>query len=638
MIRIDRAAVGIALLLLVLNGAAYFRAPTLAFVEWDDQGYIYRNAIVQRGLTWDGVRYAWTTMDSGNYIPITWMSYLVDVSMFGNGPAGLHVVNVILHAVNCWLLFLLVRSWTGEIATSTVVAMLFAVHPLHVESVAWVSERKDVLSTLFLLLTLLAYGRYVQAPAVARYLLVATPFALGLLTKSMLVTLPILLWLVDWILYKRFAPVPVLGATTSKRALIVEKLPLLGMSIACGIITIVAQRKSGAAPDTIQLAIVPRLLNMLDSYGWYVWKTLWPSHLSPFYPHRLHQVDILGPTVATLLMAALTWIAYRVGRQQRIVWFGLLWFVISLLPVIGLLQVGMQAHADRYVYVPHIGLLATLVWLVRDAIAKASAPSWLNSALATVAVLSGLWLTSRQVVVWKDTESLWRQALLVDPENGRAHSQLGLALSKSGRGEEATPHLEQAAQMGVLRDVALNELGEINERSGDLEKAAEYYRKALEANPGHAAAAVNLTVLDQKRKGKSVSEEVLRQQVAKEPNSSENWNRLGLSQMRSGNATAALQSFQKAVEVNPQDARSQTNLGLALWQSGNLRDARQHLAEAVRLSPGDVSARMNLADALESLGDRAGAMEHLQEASRLNPQDVQLTERLKQLSGQQPKR
>ena len=457
--------------------------PTLrnGFV-WDDTQYILENPQVSGGLTLANLRWALTSFAAGNWHPLTWISHLLDVELFGLEPWGPHLVNVLLHLGNTFLLFFLFLRLTGRAGRSFVVAALFAVHPLHVESVAWIAERKDLLSTLFGLLATLAYCRYVHRPGVRRYLGVGLLFAAGLAAKQMLVTLPCLLLLLD------FWPLGRIGIRSWRRP-VLEKLPLLVLATFFSGVAIRAQASAGAISS---YPLAARLANALVSYCRYIQKTIAPIHLSVFYPHPQQAVN-LGLTLgAVLVLAGVTLLALRNRRHRPWLAVGWFWFLGTLVPVIGLVQVGEQAMADRYSYVPIVGLFVLAVWGVLDLAGNRES---LKPRLASVAaaVLAAMAVTSLvQVGHWRNEVTLFSHAVQVEPADWTAHFQLGLQAQQVGRDAEAIEHYQQAIRVRSGFSEALCNLGMIYARQGRPTLAVPLYRAAIQANPDSMEAYNNL--------------------------------------------------------------------------------------------------------------------------------------------------
>src|SRR5436190_9045491 len=432
--------VGIYLLLAGLSLAVFGQTIRYDFVNFDDDLYVYNTPAIRAGLTIKGIASAFTSQHARNWHPLTTLSHMLDCQLYGLNAGAHHATNVVLHTIAALLLFRVLRQMTGTLWRSAIVAALFAVHPLHVESVAWVSERKDVLSAVFFFLMLSAYARYARAPSTGRYLLVGALFAAGLMSKAMLVTAPMILLLLDyWPLRttarhktKFKAPTLVLGGQSpGVSILILEKLPLLALSTgACVVTFVVQQRAVGAIPP---LPLSWRVENAVVSYLIYIWQTLWPTRLAAFYPHPNDTLALWQVILATGLLLAITVIAVVFRTKRPYLFTGWLWYVLMLVPVIGLVQVGEQGHADRYTYLPHIGLFLIVVWGVADVI-EARRFSWRVAAVTVPLVISALAATAFiQTSYWRDGETLWTRALAVTSDNDFAHNNLGYLCIDSGQ-------------------------------------------------------------------------------------------------------------------------------------------------------------------------------------------------------------
>lgn len=637
-------------LLVLLTLAAYRDVANCEFVTFDDPQYVYKNSQVLKGLTADGVYYAFTTNYLSNWHPLTWLSLELDVTLFGPGPRGFHTTNLVLHVVNVVLLFLLLVDATGQISLSAAVAALFAVHPLHVESVAWVAERKDVLSTLFLLLTLIAYVHYARSRTVWRYILVAGLFGLGLLAKPMLVTLPVLLLLFDcWPLRRlQLEPAsdgaPSHGSVNIPKMLLIEKLPLFAMSFFDGIMTIAAQKSAMQVFPSLPLPT--RIANMWEAYLWYLYKTFVPVDLTVFYPHLQDNRSLLLVATGMFVTFGLTgWSLYRFPRNPA-AFVGWSWFCISLLPVIGLLQVGGQAYADRYTYIPHIGLFVFFVW---------EAYAWANSTVrrfvmpvvvvALVAWFAGL--TSHQIGYWSNSQTLWTHALEVIPENAVAHAHLSDVYQDAGHHEEALVHFERSVELSGRGNrvddswytnayyrwaESLLALKHVEDAEQKLRTALKYSDKNVEAIE------LFLQVLTYQEKTAEAEQfrklfgAALLQHAQKNPDSAAGQIRLGLAHARQGKFEEAITFFQKAIELAPQSAAAYNNLGMAQRELGQLSQAKSSLEKAIELNPHFASAHFTLGELLLTQKDPAGAKTHFAEAYRLNPEDRQAKAHLDRLS------
>jgi len=493
-----RAVAGAALVACTL--AVYAPLRSAAFVNYDDPLYVTANAEVRRGLTWTGVVWAFTTGETGTWHPLTWLSHMAVVAVAGLDPAAHHLTNVALHAANAALVLLVLAHASGRLAPSALAALLFAVHPLHVESVAWVAERKDVLSTFFGLLAVLAWLAYVRAPGRARYAGTLIAFAASLMAKPMLVTLPVLLLLLDWWPLGRIGGAAADGRPRfGWRDAIVEKLPLAAVAAAAVIVAVSTQHRGENVSGVDAVPIAFRAGHTLVAYVTYLRRTLWPSGLAVFYPYP-HRLDAVEVAVAAAVLAAVTAVAVCNARRAPFVLVGWAWFVVSLLPVIGLVQIGMQSTADRYTYVPLIGIFLALAWTAA-AIADA-APPWSTAVVAGIAasavVACGV-LTLQQLTYWRTDVALYRHALAVTRDNFVAHNNLGLALVSGGDASaraEAARHFAEALRLRPAYPEAHNNLGGVLLMQGRRAEAIEQFTAALRAKPDFAAAQKNLRLAE----------------------------------------------------------------------------------------------------------------------------------------------
>jgi protein O-mannosyl-transferase len=567
-------------LLLALTFAAYFPVFFNGFVEFDDNIYVIYNSHTAEGLSLSGLQYAFTTFESGNWIPLTWLSFQLDSTLFGMHPVGFHATNLFLHGLNTLLLFFWLVRVTGLNDRSLLVAALFSVHPLHVESVAWIAERKDVLSGFWLFATLFAYERYALKRSLSWYLASLICFACGLLSKSMLVTVPLLLLLVDFWPLNRISRMRHIASISrsypqqTMSMLLLEKVPFLALSLADGIVTIVVASYSTAFEQTKGLSFVYRIANAVDSYGWYIAKTFWPTDLSVLYPHPMNNVAWESVAIsAVILLVVCIYVIFNC-RQRPYLLFGWLWFVIAFLPVIGLLQVGSQAHADRYCYIPHIGLFTMLVWEIAERVdqLRISRRIPISISIAIIGYLARL--TTLQAGVWETSETLWKNAVNVDPENWFA------------RGSLASLYLE----------------------SGKLDEATEHFKFVLEIHPEHRPTIEKLVHIYRKYQNQEIDESRFR-------------NELGMFHVRSGQIETACRRFAQAVAVAPEDASARNNLALALAQLGRYGEAEIELERVLSQEPDNTNAHVNLADLLVKKGQLKEARDHYQVALQSNPAD-----------------
>lgn len=591
-------------LALVLATVAFgVYAPILQhpFVNFDDQSYIVENSYISSGLTWSTLRWALTSTEEANWHPLTWISHALDCQLFGLNAGGHHAVNAILHAANGTLLFLLLFVSTGLRWRSFAVAALFAVHPLNVESVAWAAERKNVLSMFFLLLTLAAYGRYVRKPGIARYLAVVLSFALGLASKPMIVTLPCALLLLDYWPLRRL---PFSNGSEQRRMpqrswkwLVLEKVPLLVLSAVSSVITIYAQRLS--MPTTQALPLSQRLGNAVCSYAMYMWKTLWPSRLAVFYPHEGANLAVWRVGLSVVLLAGVTAWVWTQRRSRSYLLMGWLWFLGNLVPVIGIVQVGDQGMADRYMYLPLTGIVVMIVWGIADLVGihlqgqRVSLLAAVSMGLA-LTVLSVL--TLRQLATWRSSNDLWLHALKVTTNNYLAEDYMGSALlvqayATTGQrySDEATVHFRNAVRInphdaighlnlgadfhehGKLTE-AIDEYSEVLQATSDehlrakayialgsaygqlrrFDEAEQSYRLAMQLEPGNQGLFLRIGQLGMEERIAKLTEEVFSHPAAP------TYVALGQLQQSMGHVDEAQRAFEQALKLDPKsgDARS----------------------------------------------------------------------------------
>ena len=623
---INKLAATLGVALVAITFVAFSGVLESQFVNYDDEVYVTGNAHVLSGLSVATARWAFTTTEGANWHPLTWLSHLLDVTCYGLDAGKHHLSSLLFHAANTVLLFLLLARMTGALWRPAFAACLFAIHPLHVESVAWIAERKDVASTLFWLLTLFAWLRYVEARSVARYVLVVALFALGLMAKPMLVTLPFtLLLLDDWPLRR--------AASLNDR--VWEKAPLFAMSVASCVVTIVVQRSGGAVQTLLSMTFPDRLANAAVSYASYLGKTAWPAALAVFYPFAkgIPAWRVVG---SSIVLSAITAIVVRLRRRAPFLAFGWLWYAVTLVPVIGLVQVGGQAMADRYTYVPLIGIFIALAWGLA-ALAKKSRPARFAASAAAVATLFAcVGLTRAQVAHWSDSTALFTHALGVTSDNWLAHNNLGLVLFDAGKTEESIAHYREALRIVPNYVEAHNNLGNALEKLGQRDEAMEHYRLALQLRPDYPRVHNNLGVAlsNQGRSAEAIAEyrEALRldpgyakaqRNLARELSESfETLNAQGLALAGANRLPEAIASFQRAVAARPESAEVRNNLAGALAASGRIDAAIEQLEQAVRLDPNNAAAHYNLGSSLFQVGRVAEAIAEFERTLELEPDDA----------------
>ena len=497
--------IGISIVLIALTWAVFAQTGGYQFVNYDDPLYVLDNAHVRAGLTWRGIAWAFTHVHSQNWHPLTTMSHMLDCQLFGVNPGAHHLVNVFFHSIAAVLLFILLAQITNSIWASAFVAAVFAIHPLRVESVAWIAERKDVLSGVFFMLTLLAYFRWTRKPTVGRYLAVSVLFACGLMSKPMLITTPIVLLLLDYWPLNRSQKSQDRGQNRlvwSK--LLIEKIPLFALSIGSCFATLWAQ--NFALGSTQFLPLQWRVTNALFSYFEYVRQMFWPVDLIPFYVHPENRLEIWRLLIAAISLIALTAIVIVRRKQNPYLLVGWLWYIVMLIPVIGIVQVGLQGHADRYTYLPQIGLDIALVWLIwdltkscsprRGASAKAGRPhKIILSAAAAIVLITLSSLSWKQTTHWRDTETLWRHTLAVTPDSDVAHAGLGGILFVRGQIDESIDHYERALRLRDGNVAAHFGLGRALAAKQKTDAAIFHFQKALSIQPDNIGASNDLGVM-----------------------------------------------------------------------------------------------------------------------------------------------
>ncbi len=628
-----------------------------AFISYDDPLYVTSNPRVISGLSWQNVFWALTALDIGNWHPLTWLSHLLDVELFGLSAAGHHWISAGIHAANAALLFWVLNSMTKVVWPSAFVAALFALHPINVESVAWVAERKNLLCTFFALLTIRAYSHYVRRPGWKQYALVLFAFALGLMSKPMVVTLPFVLLLLDFWPLQRWLPdqaypeiyrrrkvakkrenAPVAGHHLWVK-LILEKVPLFALAAVDSWITVHAQRLSSDLRSMDSLSFGVRLANAVVAYMGYLTKMVWPSNLAVFYPHPGSSLPTGLVISSSVGLIGLTVLLIWQARKFNYLGLGWLWYLGTLFPVIGIVQIGDQAMADRYAYIPLIGVFILIVWSIKEA---RDHYGWNGNGLAYagVGVLFVMSLvTMQQLSHWKDSQSLFEHALISTKNNYVAHDNLGFALREQGRMEEAIDHFSKAVETnpntnGVQRHNLVNamlNLAVTLQESGRLGEATQIIRHALEMNPFSALAYNNLgSILSQQGK----REEALaayRRALELKPETrllAEIHFNLGNLLTELGKGEEAADSYQKTLQWNPYNAQAEINLGALFYLQGKLDEAIPHYQNALRLKP-DAGAYYLLGLALTDRGKLQEGLEYFKLALKVNPSHEKAQQRLK---------
>ncbi|MDR3456775.1 MAG: tetratricopeptide repeat protein [Verrucomicrobiae bacterium] len=552
--------IGACVFLVVITDVVFGQTWRHDFINSDDDVYVYKNTIVAGGLTLKGLAGAFNFGPLDNWVPLTTLSHMLDCQFFGLQPGWHHLTNLLLHAVSAVVLFLVLRQLTGEIWPSGFVATLFAIHPQHVESVAWVAERKDVLSGLFFMLTLRAYVWFVRRPAsVLRYLVVLLLFACGLMSKPMLVTLPFILLLLDYWPLGRFTNAGTGPSQGGRGRLFLEKLPLFMLALAACVVTVMAQHD--VIKSSVHLPLSGRLANAVTSYVSYPMQMLVPVKLTVFYPYPDHGVKASEFWMALLVLSFISLFIYRARTKQPYLLVGWLWYLGMLVPVIGLVQVGAQARADRYTYLPEIGLYLLLTWAVFKTGAGWPGRRWVLGVPAFMAVAVLTVDARMQTAYWRNSESLWAHTLAVTTDNSVAHYNLGNDLLERGQIKEAIEQYDWAVRINPQDADAHNNLGSAFLQQARYADAAVHLQKALALNPADTDAYVNL----------------------------------GNLYFQQGQVNEAITNYQQALQINPDIAEAHNNLGSAFFQKGNQEEAVAHLQRALEINPQYLSARANLA-------------------------------------------
>jgi tetratricopeptide (TPR) repeat protein len=661
----------VCLCLTLVTVAIYAPVYHYQFVNLDDGKYIAEDADVVRGFTFEGLGRAFTHFHFCNWHPVTTLSQMLDCQLWGLDAGGHHLTNVFFHTANAVLLFLVLGNMTGATWRSALVAALFAWHPLHVESVAWISDRKDLLSAFFLMLTLGAYTWYVRRPQWHSYLLALTCYTLGLMSKATLVPLPLLLLLLDyWPLGRlRFGGSTGLSRETPRPlpVLIREKLPFFALAGVFSVVASFAQQSGGALSSLEKLSFSNRLANALLNYVVYILRTLWPTDLAIPYPIHLDLPlwKVLG---SGLVIVLTTTLIVRARRRSAFLAVGWFWYLIALLPVIGLVQVGMQTMADRYTYVPSVGIFIAVVWGMGEALTRWRLPKT-PAALGTGLVLAGcVILTRSQLSYWQDSETLLRHAIAATENNAFACYNLGCYLESKDQVALAMENYRWAIQINPNYAKALNNLGKLLATEGRVDEAMEYYHRALYFDPEHVSALNNLgAALADKRQfteAMAMYEKALRldpgfvparynlgialeakgrweeaivqytEALRAKPDYWQAHNNLGYVLMLHGRMDEAVRHYTESLRLNANQPNIHFNLGNALAMQRQYAEAVMQFAECLKLSPNYAPAHKNLGMALARLGRREEAVSHLQEAIRLKPDYEEAIRQIRALEGQ----
>jgi tetratricopeptide (TPR) repeat protein len=640
---------------------AYHGVWNCDFLSYDDTDYVTQNKFIQHGLTLQSIGWAFTTFYASNWHPLTWISHMADWTVFGNHPGPHHLVNLGLHTANAVLLFLLLFYMTGYYWRSAMVAFLFALHPIHVESVAWVAERKDVLSTFFWLCTTFAYAWYVRAKSWKRFSLVTLGFAIAILAKPMVVTLPFTLLLLDmWPLRRVKLDFANFSRTAGDFfALAVEKWPLFLLTVSSSVLTYMAQSQGHAVSSEIALPVWVRFCNAAMSYWRYLGKMAWPDPLITYYHHEGRNIIVPLALAAAVALAAVTYFALRLGRKRPYLATGWLWYLGTLVPVVGFpVQVGVQAMAERYSYIPLIGIFAALVWLIGDYGDRLPKIKPFLQAAAIAAVVAMTVLTMNQVKVWTNTITLFGHVVEVDPRGEFPNLSLGAAYMREKNYPEAQHYLENAlsynaagpqtlsyysfclmekegsgpADLQVVqqcldraylvapdnRDVLVNR-AELCNKTGRPAEAEGYCRQILAKTPDFLTAQYYLADALKAQNRYAEAADVYRGVLANDPLNSDALNNLGIILYTAGKVDDAVAAFRQALHVKPNQSEAHSNLGRVYFEQHQVAQAVAELTEAARIEPANAVVHNNLGSVMYSQGDYAGAVREFSQALQANP-------------------
>ncbi len=624
----------IGLLLIIATLIAYWHIGKFDFIGVDDELYVTKNHHVQNGLTFEGIRWAFTTFYAANWHPVTWLSHMLDFSLYGLNPMGHHWTNLQFHMANSLLLLFILFKMTGALWRSAFVAALFALHPLHVESVAWVAERKDVLSTFFGFLTIGAYYHYVQRPQILKYLLIILLFSLGLMAKPMLVTLPFILLLLDFWPLEQFSlqrSQPHKATLQRVLQLVREKIPLFIAVVISSVLTFLAQQSQGAVGSLAYFSIRARISNALVSYVRYIGKTIWPQKLSIFYPYP-DFIPIWQAMGAAMLIAGASCLAVRYSKRYPYIAVGLFWYLGTLVPVIGLVQVGPQSMADRYTYIPLIGIFIIVAWGAWDLLEKQRRRKEILAVSATL-ILSILTVrTYFQVSHWENGITVFENAVRVTENNYWAYNNLGTAYGKKNY-DKAISSYNKALNIKPDYTAALFNLGTSFMEKGSFDKAVPYFNKALKIDPKDVDVHNNLGSIFFIR-GKLDKASLHFNEILKiDPENADAHSNLANVLSAQGKPDEAALNYEQAIKINPDHKDAYYNFGELLLKQGKINEAVAHFAEAIKIDPNYWKAYNYIGVILAQQGKIKKADMFFSKAIQIRPDYAEARKNLKILKG-----
>lgn len=603
------------------------------FVMYDDNTYVTENEQVKKGLTWENVRWAFTHPCASNWHPLTWLSHMLDVEIYGMRSGGHHFTNIVIHAANSVLLFAVFEYMTGFLWASAFIAAMFALHPLHVESAAWVAERKDVLSTLFMILTMGTYAVYVRRGGAARYISVLILFALGLMSKPMLVTLPFVLLLLDyWPLERiRFDKDDFDGggvtAGVERRSLsylIKEKIPFFAMSAISSVVTFIVQKTSGAVVPIEYFNLRIRIANAIVSYIGYIWHMLWPLKLAVLYPHPGDNISDGTVVAGAVVLIALTICFVYFGTRRKFLLVGWLWYVGMLVPVIGLVQVGAQAMADRYMYMPMAGLLIIITWGMWELSERLAGRKVILAVLSVSVIVASTALTVRQVRYWKNSMRLFEHTIAVSPQAYDIRNNYANFLKDEGRYDEAIKNFRIVLSQRPNMAEPYYNLGNTFRKMDRTEEAIENYKKAIKFKPDFVEAYYNLGTTSAQVGRLDEAYAAFQKALELKPKDAEILSGMGLLLAQKGQFDKAVEYYKKAIEADPEYVVAHGRMGLALASQGKYEEALEQCRIVLRNRPDDVEMWRNSGILLEKLGKVDEAIEYYRKALTIKPDDAQV--------------
>lgn len=621
--------IGVCIFLVTITWLVFGQTLGHGFINYDDPSYVYENPVVKSGLTLPGIGWAFTHSHGANWHPLTSISHMLDCQFYGLKAGGHHFTNVLLHTVAVLLLFFLLIQMTGALWRSAFVAAVFAIHPLHVESVAWVAERKDVLSGVFFMLTLIAYVRYARRLSFGRYATMTVLFACGLMAKPMLVTIPFVLLLLDYWPLSRF-PQSIKSKNKTAisqrdwpqiRQLLLEKIPLLVLSAGSSVATFLAQKQAIGSVEHYPLGV--RTSNALIACVTYIRQMIWPVELIPFYPYPKNHLLIWEVIFASIVLAVITVIVFTFRKTRPYLMTGWFWYLGMLVPVIGLIQVGRQGHADRYAYLPQIGLYLLITWTIADWSA-----SWrhqrqilgVTMALVIAALTFRAW---NQTSHWHDSESLWRYALAINSEADALHGTLADTLFSQGRVDEAIPHFRAVLRLQPESAENQSHLGVALLQKGQTEEAIQHLHRTLEMDPAYIEAHYNLATALLQDGELNEAIDHFQQELQIQPDFVPAHFNLGNAFLKQGRTEEAIGEYTKVLESQPANADAHHNLALVLAKKGRTREALSHWQKALEIQPDKISSQVSLARVLatcpdDSIRDGVRAVNLAEQALRLS--------------------